>query len=302
MKSPSHTGAGALGAVILSGASFQFGAAFGATLFPIVGALAVVGLRMAIAAPVLLLLGRPRLRDFRGADLLLCLALGVVMAFMSIALYSAVDRVGLGIAVTIEFLGPLTVALLGSRHLRDAPLAILAALAVAGLTGLGGHRDLIGILLAFTAAALWAIAIRINAHLRDSVPGNQVPAVGMAVSALICVPLGAVTGGSELFRWHVLAVGVGAAVFASVFPPILELYALRRLTAGAYGTLMALYPAISGVAGALVLGESLTVFQWLCVATICGVCALSTVRPRPVREPTVSSSAAEAQAPETVKA
>ncbi|MHA4854592.1 EamA family transporter [Rhodococcus sp. MSC1_016] len=277
LSSETSSKARALGAVVLSGTSFQVGAAFGALLFPAVGATGVVALRMLIAAPTLLLIGRPRFARFTRPEFLIIGCLGTAMATMSLALFAAVDRVGLGVAVTIEFLGPLTVSLLSSKRIVDAVCAVGAAAAVVLLTGFSGNSDPLGLVLAFLAAAMWGSSIVLNARLSVALPGTQGTAAAMAVAALWCIPIGAVSAGSALLDWKILLIGVGAAVLASVIPPLLELFAIRRLTRATYGTVMALYPAIAALAGLIVLGERLGGTQWVAVALICTSSAAATL-------------------------
>ncbi|MDF3306228.1 EamA family transporter [Rhodococcus sp. T2V] len=270
------TRSAALGAVVLSGVSFQLGAAVGALIMPTVGFVGVVAIRMMVAAPVLLLVGRPRLREFSRRQLIQVIALGVVMATMSLTLFAAIERVGLGLAVTIEFLGPLTISLFASRRMRDAVGALVVAVAVVLLAGADGQVDLVGILLAFIAATCWATAITLNGSVGKSIPGNAGPAVAMTVGAVFVVPVGLAATGTNFFDLHVLWAGAGTALLASVFPPLLELFAIRRLSRAAYGTSMALYPAVAALCGWVVLDEGLGIVEWCAVSTICVVSALTT--------------------------
>ena len=266
----------ALGAVVLSGVSFQLGAAVGALIMPTVGFVGVVAIRMMVAAPVVLLVGRPRLRDFSRRQLIQVIVLGVVMATMSLTLFAAIERIGLGLAVTIEFLGPLTISLIASRRMRDAVGAFIVAAAVVLLAGADGQVDLVGILLAFVAATCWATAITLNGSVGRSIPGNAGPAVAMTVGAVFVVPVGLAATGTNFLDLHVLWAGAGTALLASVFPPLLELFAIRRLSRPAYGTSMALYPAVAALCGWVILGESLSIVKWCAVSTICVVSALAT--------------------------
>ncbi|MFC9553048.1 DMT family transporter [Rhodococcus sp. NPDC056960] len=256
--------------------SFQSGAAVGALIMPTVGFVGVVAIRMMVAAPVLLLVGRPRLREFSRRQLIQVIALGVVMATMSLTLFASIERIGLGLAVTIEFLGPLTVSLVASRRTRDALGALVVAAAVVLLAGADGRVDLVGILLAFSAATCWATAITLNGSVGKSIPGNAGPAVAMTVGAVFVVPVGLAATGANFLDVHVLWAGAGTALLASVFPPLLELFAIRRLSRAAYGTSMALYPAVAALCGWAILDESLSIVKWCAVSTICLVSALAT--------------------------
>jgi inner membrane transporter RhtA len=257
--------------LILGGiASVQFGSAFAATLFDQAGPAGVVLLRLAMAAALLLSVARPRLAGRSPRQLLVAAGFGLVLALMNWSFYEAVDRLPLGPAVTVEFAGPLTVAILGSRRLLDLLWAALAGggvalLAFAGSDGSGAHGagshggglDPWGLLLALLAGICWACYILLSQRVGSIFPGVQGLALALAVGAVLLIPAGIVEGGSALLRPGVLGGGLAVAVLSSVIPYSFELTALRRVRAATFGLLMSLEPAVAALAGILVLGQRL---------------------------------------------
>ena len=220
--------------------SVQFGAAFAKSIFDEIGPGGTVFLRMLFAAVVLMLIWRPRLSGHGRRDVVLILLFGASLAGMNATFYAALDRIPLGIAVTFEFVGPLGVALFGSRRLLDLVWVALAAAGILLLSDFGAtDLDGLGVALALIAGAFWAAYILLSA--RD----------GLA-------PFGIADGGADLLVVWVLAVGFAVAMLSSAIPYTLELEALRRLPAGVFGVLMSLEPALAATAGFIVLGEDLT--------------------------------------------
>lgn len=238
--------------------SVQFGAAFSAHLFPRVGALGAVTVRLAVAALVLGIVVRPRLRGYTRADLALALAFGLVLAAMNSFFYEAIARLPIGIAVTFEFLGPLTVALVASRRLRDLLWVGCAGLGVA-LIGGGVTRGLdpVGVAFAVAAAACWATYILVAAQTGKRFAKTDGLAIAMAIGAVVMLPVGASSAGATLLQPAVLGIGGAVALMSSVVPYTLEMFALRRITPGTFGVLMSLEPAVAAFAGAVVLGQRL---------------------------------------------
>ena len=190
---------------------------------------------------------------------------------MNLSFYLALDRLPLGIAVTIEFLGPLAVALLGSRRWLDAFWAVLAAGGVVLLMEGGGDLDLVGVLFALAAGVFWGLYILLGAALgRHTTEGNGL-ALGMVIAALIAVPFGVADAGTALLEPWVLFAGLGVALLSSVIPYTLDLEALRRMPARVFGILMSLEPAMAALVGLVVLSESLHWSQW--IAVVCVVIA-----------------------------
>ncbi len=247
--------------------SVQFGAALAKGLFPVIGAAGAAGVRLAFAAVVLLAVWRPSLRMTR-RQWLVVLGYGAVLGLMNLAFYEALQRLPLGIAVTIEFLGPLAIALAGSRRWLDALWALLAAAGVALLADLGGGVSLLGILFALAAAVCWASYILLGAKLGEHTAGGSGLAIGMAMGAVVIAPFGVAEAGSALLNPTILLIGFGVALLSSVIPYSLELEALRKIPPRLFGVLMSVEPAVAALAGVLILGESLLPVQWLAIMCV----------------------------------
>lgn len=256
--------------VLLGIVSVQLGSALAKQLFSEVGSFGTVALRLFFAAAILMLLWRPSLRMSRQAWTVV-VAYGLTLGLMNLCFYLALDRLPLGIAVTIEFLGPLTVALIGSRRWLDALWAALAAAGVVLLMGGGGEVNLIGLLFALAAGACWGLYIVVSAALgRHTTEGNGL-ALGMIVAALVAVPIGVVDSGAALVQPWVLVAGLGLALLSSVLPYSLDLEALRKMPPRVFGILMSLEPAMAALIGLVVLQELLHWSQW--IAVLCVVIA-----------------------------
>lgn len=246
-------------ALVAAGAfSVQFGAALAIRLFDRVGPAGAVTLRLFIAAVLLGVLARPRVRTIRRADLAVALAFGLVLAGMNLSFYEAIARIPLGVAVTIEFSGPLALALIGSRRWLDLLWAALAGTGVALFTSGGGRLDPVGILLAFLAGAGWIGYILLNKETGRRFDTQSGLSIAMAAGALAVLPVGLAAAGTTLFHPGVLAVGAAVAILSSVLPYSLEVVALRQVTPRAFGVLLSMDPAVAAIAGVLVLGQHLT--------------------------------------------
>lgn len=247
--------------LVLAGiASVQFGAAVADTLFDQAGPGGVVLLRLLLSAAILLSVARPSLRRRSRADIAAAVAFGLILGGMNWSFYEALDRLPLGAAVTIEFTGPLVVAVAGSRRLLDVVWALLAAGGVLLLALRGGHHGIhaLGVLLALVAAACWACYILLSQRVGRTFARLDGLAIALGVGTLLVVPVGVVQGGSALLRPAVLGGGLGVALLSSLIPYSFELIALRRLSAYRFGVLMSLEPAMAAVAGVLVLGQPIT--------------------------------------------
>jgi len=245
--------------VIGAVASVQTGASLAKSLFDDVGPGGTVLLRVLLAAVVLLAIWRPRTRGIERRDWLLVVTFGVALAGMNFAFYSALDRIPLGVAVTLEFVGPLGVAVAGSRRALDL---LWVAMAAAGILLLadpftGGGTDALGAALALLAGAFWAAYILLSARAGQAFPGGSGLSLAMVVASAVLLPFGIAEGGSALLDPHVLLVGAGVAMLSSAIPYSLELEALRRLPAHVFGVLMSLEPGMAGLVGFVVLGEVL---------------------------------------------
>ncbi|MFC8084536.1 DMT family transporter [Streptomyces sp. NPDC057340] len=259
---------GPVGLVLAGGVSVQFGAALAVSLMPRAGALGVVTLRLAVAAVVMLLVCRPRLRGHSRADWGTVVVFGIAMAGMNGLFYQAVDRIPLGPAVTLEVLGPLALSVFASRR---AVNLVWAALALAGVFLLGGGFDGLdpaGAAFALAAGAMWAAYIVFSARTGRRFPQADGLALAMAVGALVFLPLGVVESGAKLIDPVTLALGAGVALLSSVLPYTLELLALRRLPAPTFAILMSLEPAIAAAAGFLILDQALSATQSAAIALV----------------------------------
>jgi inner membrane transporter RhtA len=272
--------------LVLGGiASVQFGAAFAKTVFDEVGPGGAVFLRVAFAAVILCALWRPTLRGHSARDWRLVLAYGFVLAAMNFTYYESLDRIPLGIAVTFEFVGPLGVAVVGSRHRVDLLWVALAAAGILLLSGFGtADLDPVGVALALTAGGFWAAYILLAARVGQAMPGGQPLALAMAAGTIMISPVGIAQGGSELLTVSILVIGAGVAVLSSVIPYTLELEALRRMPSNVFGVLMSLEPAAASIAGFLILGQELVAREivaiGLVVAASAGAARGSRVPPR----------------------
>lgn len=253
--------------VLLGTISAQLGSALATHLFSAVGSFGAVALRLFFASMVLMLFWRPSLRLDRRAWIAV-LVYGLVLGMMNLCFYQSLARIPLGIAVTTEFLGPLAVALAGSRRWLDALWALLAGGGVILLTEGGGAVDLVGVLFALAAGTCWGLYILAGAALgRHTAEGDGL-ALGMAVAALITVPFGVANSGTALVRPWVLVMGLGVALLSSVIPYSLDLEALRKIPPRVFGILMSLEPAVAALIGLVVLQESLGWSQWLAVLCV----------------------------------
>jgi inner membrane transporter RhtA len=245
--------------VVVAVSTLQVGAAFAVTLFDEVGSAGAALLRLGIAALVLLAVWRPSLAGHSRAEVLTAVAFGLALGTMNWAIYSAMDRIPIGVAVTIEFAGPLGLAVALSRRPRDVVWVALAAAGILLLTNPFGASDLdgAGVALALIAAAAWAVYIPLSARTGTLFPGGRGLAIAMLVGALLVAPAGIAQGGSELLAPALLAQGAIVALASSVIPYSLELESLRRIPARVFGVLMSLEPAVAALAGFLVLGQAL---------------------------------------------
>jgi inner membrane transporter RhtA len=266
--------------LVLGGiASVQSGAAVATKLFPAVGPGGAVFLRLALSAALVLAIVRPRRRGTSRRDLALVVMFGLVLAAMNGIFYLAIARIPLGVAVTVEFLGPLGVAVAGSRRLLDLLWVLLAATGVVLLASGGGHLDVVGIVLAATAGLFWAAYILTSQRVGRVFDGVSGLAIALSVAAIAIAPFGIVAGGTALVRPSVLGKGAAIAVLSSAVPYSLELLALRRLRAAAFGVLMSLEPAFAALSGLLVLGQRLRWHEWVAVGAVMVASVGATAQP-----------------------
>jgi inner membrane transporter RhtA len=258
----------AAGLVIGGIVSVQVGAAIATTLFDEVGPGGAVFLRILFAALVLMAIWRPALRipEAGAKDVL---ALGVILGLMNLSFYEALDRIPLGIAVTLEFVGPLTVAVIGSRRRRDL---LWVALAAAGLLLLapvpGSDLDALGCAFALFAGACWGLYIPVTARVGRALPGGGGLAIAMAIAVAVTLPFGLVDGAGDLLDGELLAIAFGVAILSSAIPYSFELEALRRLPQSTFGVLMSLEPAVAATAGFVVLGQDLSAQEVVAIGLV----------------------------------
>jgi inner membrane transporter RhtA len=249
--------------------SIQLGAAIATGLFPDIGASGVVFMRAIVSAVLLAAIWRPGMDTVRENPRLL-MVFGVALAGMNLCFYEAIDRIPLGTAVTLEFIGPLTVALVTSRRRRDWIWAGLAAAGIVLLTGGVGGEDLdpVGVVLALSAGFFWGSYILLGKRMGRSFAGGKGLAVAMAVSAVLTAPFGIADGGSSLFDPAVLLVGVAVGVLSSALPFTLELEAMRRLPSSVFGVMMSLEPAVAATVGLVILGQSVVPLEILAILLV----------------------------------
>jgi inner membrane transporter RhtA len=247
-----------VGLVLTGVFSVQIGAALATTLFEDLGPTGAVLMRTAFAAALLAAIWRPRRALLRGEQRGAVVLFGLVLAGMNLSFYAALDRLPLGIAVTIEFIGPLAVAIAASRRWLDgAWIAAAAAGLVLLVPGIGQELDPLGIAFALAAAGFWAAYILLSARVGRGGAGNAGLAMAMAIGAVALVPVGLVGGGTALLEPGLLAIGAAVAVLSSAIPYTAELEALRRLPEGTFGVLLSLEPAVAALVGLVALDQAL---------------------------------------------
>ena len=257
-------------ALVLGGiVSVQVGAAFATTLFDELGPAGTVFVRIGFAAILLLAIWRPRLRLPAGEARRDVALLGVALAAMNLSFYLALDRIPLGIAVTLEFVGPLAVAIAGSRRRLDV---LWVALAAAGLVLLapvpGSDLDALGVGMALLAGSFWGAYILLTARVGRALPGGGGLAIAMGIAALATVPVGLADGGSALLEPELLAVGAAVALLSSAIPYSLEMEALRLLPERTFGVLMSLEPAVAATVGFVALDQGLAAREVIAIGLV----------------------------------
>ena len=254
----------ALGAI----ASVQLGATVARHLFAYLGPGGTVFLRVAFGAGILLAIARPRWRRFDASQWRAIVVFGLIIAGMNLCFYQAIARIPLGVAVTIEFIGPLGVAIAGSRKTLDFAWASMAAAGVALLSFGGGNVTTLGLLFALGAAAGWASYIVLGQRVGRLVPGPDGLALALGVGGLALLPFGLAGAGGRLLNLGNLATGLLVAILSSAVPFSLEFAALRRLSKQLFGILMSLEPAVGAAAGFLFLGQPLSLRDSIAIGLV----------------------------------
>ncbi|UQT60607.1 EamA family transporter [Streptomyces durmitorensis] len=261
-----------------SGLSNQVGAATGALAFGVLGPAGVVAVRQWVAGAVLLAVGRPKVRAFTWRQWWPLLCLAAVFATMNLSLYTAIDRVGLGLAVTLEFLGPLAVALAASRRAVDLGCAVVAGAAVVALARPQPSTDYAGIALGLLAAVCWASYILLNRTVGARLPGVEGSAAAAGVSGLLYLPVGIAVLAHHPPTATALACAATAGILSSAVPFLADLLALRRVDARFFGIFMSVNPVLAALVGMVVLGQSLDWVEWTAIAAIVTANGVSVLR------------------------
>ena len=268
--------------LIVSMLSIQSGASLAKSLFPLIGAPGVTALRLALGTLILVIVFKPWRLRFAKEQRLPLLLYGLSLGAMNYMFYLSIQRIPLGIAVALEFTGPLAVALFASRRAVDFIWVILAVLGLWFLLPLGqdvAHVDLTGALLALGAGAGWAIYL-LSGQRAGAEHGPATVAMGSLIAAVIFVPLGVLQSVDVSWHWSILPVGLAIAVLSTALPYSLEMLALTRLPTRTFGTLMSLEPGLAAISGMIFLGETLTGTQTLALAAIIAASMGSTLTMR----------------------
>ncbi|MGF4044590.1 EamA family transporter [Paenarthrobacter nitroguajacolicus] len=277
----SHRKAGGVATLIGSALSNQLGAATGSMAFPTMGPVGVVAVRQLVAAAVLLPMVRPRLRDLSWRQWWPVLLLAASFGTMNLGLYASIERIGLGLAVTLEFLGPLAVALISSRKKGSALCAAMAAIGVIAITQPKASMDFPGIGFGLIAACSWAAYILLNRTVGQRIQGIEGTAAATGVSATLFLPVAIVIFVNQPLDVFAVMCAVGAGVLASVLPYVADLIALRRVPANLFGVMMSINPVFAAIIGALALHEDLAVGQWAGIGLIVAANAAVLLLARP---------------------
>ncbi|WP_277962630.1 threonine/homoserine exporter RhtA [Pseudomonas sp. RIT-To-2] len=259
-----------VGLLMIAMASIQSGASLAKTLFPVIGAQGTTTLRLIFAAVIMVLLLRPWRATLTARSLLTVVIYGIALGGMNFLFYMALRSVPLGIAVALEFTGPLAVALFASRKPLDFLWIALAVLGLVLLVPTGDAQaglDPVGVAYALGAGACWALYILFGQK-AGADNGIQGAALGVVVAAVFIAPIGIVHAGTALLSPALLPVALGVAVLSTALPYSLEMVALTRLPARTFGTLMSIEPAFGALSGLLFLHEVLSFNQWLAIASI----------------------------------
>ena len=276
-----------IAALVLSMISLCVGTSFAKTLFGVAGPAGMTALRIGLSALLLIAVQRPWRWRFDAGQARVVIGYGVVLACMNLSFYAALARLPLGVAIAIEFLGPLGVAVAYSRSRFDLVWVALAAGGIVALVlpGASGHPiDPVGVGFALTAALFWALYIIVGKHATARVPERQIVCLGLCAASLIAVPAGIAQAGAALLDVRVLLAGFVVAIFCSALPYSLEMFAMKRLPNQVFGIVLSLEPAIGAAAAFAILGERLGGMQWLGMASVVAASIGSTVS-RPVPGP-----------------
>lgn len=274
--------------VVGAAVSVQIGAAVAKSLFDTLSPQGVVFLRLLFGSAALWAIARPRLRGRPRADLRLLAVLGVLLVTMNLLFYASLDRLPLGIAVTVEFLGPLGLAVIGSRRLLDLVWVVLAAGGVLLLADGGGEQvTAVGIAFALAAGVLWALFIVVGTRVGQTFDGPTALAPAMLLGAALAAPWGIASAGGHLGDAQLVGAAVGVGLLSSALPWSLEMESMRRLPPAVLGVVVSIEPAVAALAGYLFLDERLRLRAWLAIAMVIAASAGAALRRPPTMPPDV---------------
>jgi inner membrane transporter RhtA len=259
----------AIPAVLLSIISFQGGAALAKGIFPVLGAVATASLRIVLSAIILVIFNRPNIRNLTRAQWKAVALYGLTLGAMNIIFYIAIARIPLALGVALEFIGPLVLALTGSKRIIDFLWVVLAAAGIILIEPWGNNAvDIVGVLLALIAGAFWAAYILIGGHISKIMDGGKAVTIGMIFASILVLPIGIADGLLTHFRPVMIVSGVSLALLSSAIPFSLEMSALDKIPAKTFSILMSLEPAVAALSGLVFLHEYLSFYEWLAVALI----------------------------------
>ncbi len=270
--------------ILLAVFSVQGGATIAKGLFPVIGAAGAAAVRIGLSALILLAVFRPPVHRFTAAQWRAVVPYGVSIGVMNLIFYQALVRIPLGLAVTLEFVGPLGVAIVGSRRALDAVWIALAAIGIALIAPwqAGSAIDPLGVAIALLTGGCWAAYIALGGRVSRLLTGGVAVATGMSIATLTALPFALAGGGLGSFVPRLYAAGVALAVLSSALPFTLEMNALRALPGRTFSILMSLEPAVAALCGLVLLGEHLTKSQWLAVGLVIAASVGATVTARQV--------------------
>ncbi|WP_217480012.1 threonine/homoserine exporter RhtA [Enterobacter chuandaensis] len=272
--------------ILIAMLSIQSGASLAKSLFPLVGAPGVTALRIVLGTAILVAIFKPWRLRFKKEQRLPLLFYGLSLGAMNYMFYLSIQTIPLGIAVALEFTGPLAVALFSSRRAVDFIWVVLAVLGLWFLLPLGqnvSEIDLTGAALALGAGACWAVYILTGQRAGEE-HGPATVALGSVIAAIVFVPIGMAQATESIWQWSVMPIGLAVAVLSTALPYSLEMIALTRLPTRIFGTLMSMEPALAAISGMVFLGETLTFTQTLALCSIIAASMGSTLTMRPERK------------------
>ena len=259
----------AVPAVLLAMLSVQGGASIAKYLFPLLGPAGTSSLRIGLAGILLAAINRPDIRKFSRKNWVISIVYGLSIGFMNLLFYYGIQRIPLGLGVTVEFIGPLALALLTSRRPADFLWAFLAGTGIVLIVPWnGGSIDPVGLLFVFAAGILWALYIVAGRLITRDMKSSDAVTAGMCIALLFILPFGFFSGELDGLSPHLLLAGLGVAVFSSALPFTLDLFSLKRIPPRTFSVLQSLQPAFGALSGLLFLGERLSMTQWIAIACV----------------------------------